>query len=329
MRRAAIVSFRFGPTDGVSVEARKWAQALDALDFEVQWLSEAQLPGLGIDAPEPIDAADVAAAIEGCDLIVVENLLSLPLNMRALEAVAGACRGRPTIVRHHDLPWQRARFAGSPAPPTDPAWAHVTISALSQRELAMYGIEATTMYNRFALPRESSFRRDDVPHPLVLHPTRAIARKNVPAAVALAEDLAGTYWLLGPAEDVYAEELARVLGAARCEVRRGLGEGVTIDDAYAACDVVAFPSTWEGFGNPTIESALARRPLAIGSYPVADELRAFGLRWFSPDDVDGLRAFVASPDEDLLAHNEAVAREHFLIDDLPAELAKVVERVMP
>ncbi len=115
----------------------------------------------------------------------------------------------------------------------------------------------------------------------MLQPTRALARKNVAGAIALAEAVGGTYWLLGPAEDGYGPELERLVARARCPVVLGPpAAGCTVADAYAACDVVVLPSTWEGFGNPSVESATHRRPLAIGSYPVAAELAAFGFRWF-------------------------------------------------
>lgn len=332
-----MLSFRFGESDGVSVEARKWAGALDTLGWDVRWIAGAgdaldvAIPGLSIDARVPPSDRDVADAIVGCDVVVVENVFSLPLNRGALDALARVLRGRPTIVHHHDLPWQRPQFASSPPPPTDGAWRHVTINEQSTRELARIGIEATTIYNRFARlePVGAPLEHVAAVRPLVLQPTRALPRKNVPAAIALAEALDGAYWLLGPAEDGYGPVLAALFAEARCPVTHAPEIATPAGDAYERCDVVAFPSLWEGFGNPTIESALARRPAVVGRFPVANELRAFGFRWFDPDDADGVRAFLDAPDESLLDENERIAREHFALDDLPAALAAVLERVLP
>jgi mannosylglucosylglycerate synthase len=335
-----MVSFRLGGEDGVAVEAAKWAGALGLLGWSVRTVAGAGpadivVPGLAMHAAEPPTRSEVDDALAGADVVIVENLCSLPLNPPAAAVVAAACAGRPALLHHHDLPWQRPHLAHLPPPPDDAAWAHVTINELSRAELAARGIGATTIYNSFdpqPVRGDRSGVRAALGVPegtaLLLQPTRALARKNVAGAIALAEAVGGTYWLLGPAEDGYGPELERLVARARCRVVLGApGAGYSIADAYAGCDAVLLPSLWEGFGNPSVESATHRRPLAIGRYPVAAELEAFGFRWFDAADPAPLAQWLRQPDERLLAHNHQGAADHFNLADLPARLSDVLGQI--
>lgn len=339
MNTVAIVSFRFGPTDGVSVEARKWARILERLGYRTVTVAaegaDRQVPGLGINDRQPPDPAILDAAVADADLVVVENLLSLPLNPEAAVAVAACLRGRPAVLHHHDVPWQRPHLAGVEGfPPDDPAWRHVTINDLSRRQLAERGVAAVTIHNGFDTDtppggdRRSTRARlgvaDDAR--VLLHPTRAIPRKNVAAAIALAEGLGATYWLLGPAEDGFGPELDRLLAAADTPVIHVGPPGISLADAYAAADAVTLPSTWEGFGNATIESAVHRRPLAIGDYPVAREIAAYGFRWFTAADPRPLDVWLDYPDPALHDANLAIARRHFCLAAVELRLRRLLQR---
>jgi len=336
---ACMISFRLGRGDGVSVEAAKWAAALRTLGWNVRTVAgsgpvDVLLPGLAIDATAPPTRREVEDACASADLVVVENLCSLPLNPPAAAVVAEVCAGRPAVFHHHDLPWQRPHLSHLAPPPDDPAWAHVTINDLSRIELAERGIAATTIYNTFdpdPAPGDRARTRaalgvddDDV---LLLQPTRALERKNVAGALELSASVGGTYWLLGPAEDGYGPTLDLLVSLARCPVLLGpTADGCSIADAYAACDAVLLPSFWEGFGNPSVESATYRRALAIGSYPVAAELASFGFRWFGALDPTAFAEWLRQPDEELLDHNHGVAATHFNLADLPERLAPVLRR---
>src|SRR5919109_1478328 len=94
---AAVVSFRLGGPDGVSVEATKWGDALGTPGFAVYTVAGAGVadvlvPGLGIDDTEPPRRDAVADALAGADVVVVENLCSLPLNVAAAGVVADVLR---------------------------------------------------------------------------------------------------------------------------------------------------------------------------------------------------------------------------------------------
>jgi glycosyltransferase involved in cell wall biosynthesis len=340
------VSFRLGGDDGVAVEARKWAWALGELGFEVRRVAGAiedegtpgdiVLPGLALGAAGVQDA-DVAAALDGADLVIVDNLCSLPLNVDAAGAVArvaAAHRGR-VLFRHHDLPWQRRHLAdiGKGLPPRIDGAMHATINLRSRRELEARGFPgATAIHNFFDLdpaPGDRAATRaafgfgEDAF--VMLQPSRAIERKNVPGAVRLATHLDRMLadrplhlWIAGPAEDGYADTLERIVDRSTVPVT--IGRAPLVADAYAACDLVVFPSTWEGFGNPVVESIAARRACAAFPYPVLAEILAAGVRAFSTEQPDVLVRFLAEPEarrDTYYDVNLRRARISFSLSELP------------
>ncbi len=345
---AVFVSYRLGGTDGVSIEARKWEWAFRELGFATRrvagefedglrpddvWLAFLAIDPVAGALPQP-DA--LGAAVAGASVVVVENVCSLPVNLEAARLTAGVLAGHDgrVLFHHHDLPWERPQFAAvEDLPPVRPNSLHVTINETARLSLAARGIPAHTIRNSFDLDplpgdRDATrhalgFAPDDL---VVLQPTRAIPRKNVGAGIRLAEELAPRftdrpvrYWLTGPAEDGYQPELDALLAAARVPVTTGRAPRPA--DGYAAADVVAFPSTWEGFGNPVIETIAARRLLAVGHYPVLDELVAtIGIDLLAVDDPDAVAAAVRAPDIAVFERNLARVRPGFALAGLPDRL---------
>ena len=332
-----MVSFRLGLSDGVSIVAAGWQQALTKLGFDVYTVAgdgpvDVLFPGLAIGAHEPPTDDEIASALADADLVVVENLCTIPLNLPAAFAVGRVLAGHPAVMHHHDPPWQMPQHAHvTELPLDDPAWRHVVINDHTRREFACRGITATRIYNGFDTHPPTGDRSTtravlgiDDDERLLVHPVRAIPRKNVPGALRLAEALRATYWLVGPAEDGYEATLEELLARARCRVIHRRSPG-TMDDVYAAADAIAFPSVREGFGNPPVEAALQRRPAAVGHYTVAEELRAFGFRWFDPDEPSTLDAFLRDPDHALLDHNRRVAVENFSQERMSREIATLLD----
>lgn len=287
--------------------------------------------GLAIGANQPPAPGELEDVLNDVDLVVVENLCSIPLNVAAARELASVLAGRPAVLHHHDPPWQRTEWAHvRELPPTDPAWRHVVINELTRAQMDERGIVATTIYNAFdvhapAGDRVSTRRMlgvDDT-ELLVSHPVRAIRRKGIPVAVELCERIDATYWLLGAPEDGYGPELEAVLERAGCRVLRH--PMPHSPDLYTAADAVVFPSSWEGFGNPPVEAAIHMRPAAVGAYPVARELANLGFEWFDPASPEALARFLAEPDVALLERNRAVAREHFSLEVLREKLAALLD----
>jgi len=360
MSTCAVLSFRLGGTDGVSIVADTWIDALHRLGFEVRTVAGAGpvdvlLPDLaigrwpdgtaGITGPERASdieinqlRADLSAALADVDLVVVENLGSIPMNLPAALAVAKAREGLPTIWHHHDPAWQRDRYADVSQIPlrestTSGQWRHVTINELTRMQFLDRGIDASTIRNGFdvhATLGDRDGERDRLgvspDEFLLVHPVRAIERKNVARALAIAEELGATYWITGPAEEGFAETLDALLTDARSRGVTVLHEpSGSLADMYAASDAVVFPSTWEGFGNPPIDAAIHRRPAIVGHYPVAEELRSLGFEWFDSENLDAFKAWVASPDESVIDHNRRVVESTLSLEAMQSALRDLLD----
>jgi hypothetical protein len=342
---AVVVSYRLGGADGVAVEARKWEWALRELGFTVRRVAgefETLRPDdtwLAFIAIEPVDGAHpdpgaLAAALAGADLVIVENLCSLPLNVEAATItrdVLDAHQGR-VCFHHHDFAWERPHLAHVDGfPPRRPNSLHVTVSEHARRDLEARGFDAVCVYNSFdfdAPPGDRVAGRDSVGAVedtiLLVQPTRAIPRKNVEGGLRFASEVSAAmaptplmYWITGPAEDGYDGEFARVLAHASMPVH--VGRAPRPADAYAAADLVVFPSTWEGFGNPVIEAMVSRRMISVGAYPALDEL-VDGLHVLSVDDVASATAWLRDPRPDVVDANYEHARARFSIEYLPARI---------
>ncbi len=333
MGTIAMISFRLGGTDGVSIVADRWARILTDHGWDIVTVAgegpvDRLVSGLEIDAAEPPQSSEVEAALDGVDLVIVENLLTIPMNLPASGVVADVLRGRPALIHHHDPPWHRDRFAHiTQLPVDDPAWKHVTINKLTAQQYADRGFQTRTLYNPFDVEepqgrrlweRDRIFDEADV-NPetalLVSHPVRAIERKNVPEAlnictsVAAATGREAVYWLPGPAEEGYADTLAHLLDSTELAVVRSAPTSMA--DLYAASDLVVFPSTWEGFGNVPVEASIHRRPVVVGDYAVAEELGQLGFRWLQAHNQAAITHAVSHPAAyaEEAAHNHAVASE--------------------
>lgn len=337
--RILIASLSANAPDGVSVEIAKWLPVLRAMGMAVTVAAACGEPDVVIDLlgrkPDRSASAGKWEELVGsADIVIVHNLFTIPLGLPAFSYLEQSLARRVVIAHHHDIPWDRPVAPPAGFPPDHEGWFHVVNSRRGLERFAAHGIRASLVPNIFdtdppAGDRSGTRRRMGIADGelLVLHPTRAIPRKEVPTALRVAEALGGCYWLAGPAADGYGSQLDEVLRASSVRVLRGI-EGRSMDDAYAAADVVVYPSSIEGFGNPVIEAAIRRKPLIGAGFPVAAEFAANGLRWFTTEQIRQLRAWLDDPDLRLLERNRAIAVREYSADAVAPLMESVLRRAI-
>jgi glycosyltransferase involved in cell wall biosynthesis len=235
-------------------------------------------------------------AVESVDVLIPQNALAIPLQLPLGLALARLAEsGMRMVAHHHDFAWERERFfpngvgeiLDTAFPPLAPTVEHVVINTLAKRALReRRGAPSSVLPNvmDFEHPPApgdgEAFRRYAgvvVGDTLLLQATRIIPRKSIELTLELAArltDRAVKVVVTHPSLDE-GSEYARLLVHRAAELGvdyrlAPVGEPgqPTLADAYAAADLVSYPSRIEGFGNALLEAVYYGRPLLVNRYPV-------------------------------------------------------------
>jgi glycosyltransferase involved in cell wall biosynthesis len=342
------ISTRFAGTDGVSLESAKWAEIfeeqgrscfyfagkLDRPEERSYLLKEAHFKHPAIKeihrACFEKDKRDRAIThkiyeleemikdhlykfIEkfNIDVLVVQNALSLPLNIPLGIAITEliAETGIKTIAHHHDFFWERKNLMRNCAwdylnmafPPHLPSIHHVVINSSGDNQLSL----RTGVSSRI-IPNVMDFDNPPVPPDgyasdirnalgieddelFILQPTRVVQRKGIEHAIEIVKRLGMKAKLIishasgdeGHDYEFRLKEYSNLLEVNTVFVSDIINEarGVTkdgrkkytLDDIYPYADLVTYPSNFEGFGNAFLEAIYFKKPIVVNNYSIYAE----------------------------------------------------------
>jgi glycosyltransferase involved in cell wall biosynthesis len=341
------IATRLHGTDGVTLEVEKWAKVLEKLGHEIYFCAGelggyakngTQIPELHFTDQTAFALSERAFGVEAetdgheladqiykrademraplrsfirsndLDLIVVQNALTIPMNLPLGVSLTGliAELGIDTIAHHHDFFWERQRYQTNAIldlldtafPAKLPNIQHVTINSIAKARLnARRGIDSTVIPNVFDFanppPQVDDYNKDlrtslglgkeDL---FILQPTRLVQRKGIEMAIEIIKrlDLSNPTLHISHRSDdeglAYWRWLKREASLMGVYVNLidhviGAERGRVNDhkiyslwDAYIHADLITFPSLYEGFGNALLESIYFKKLTVVNRYPV-------------------------------------------------------------
>jgi mannosylglucosylglycerate synthase len=343
--RIGFVSTRFAGTDGVSLETEKWAAVLQEMGHSCFYFSgmcdrpdecsyvvaEAFFHTPDNDelnyqafsrTTRPVELTQRIQKLKDyfkqhlyafltrydIDLMIVENALSIPVNIPLGMAIAEVLieTGLPTIGHHHDMAWERSRFQvncvsdylASSFPPNLHNIRHVVINSVAASQLAYRtGISSRVIpnvmdYEHPPVPADEYTHtvREDLGllpgEKFILQPTRVVQRKGIEHAIELVSRLKMPARLIishaaGDEGQEYEKRVRfyanrmnvpTVFVSNQIQEKRGVlpdgGKVYTLGDIYPYADLVTYPSEIEGFGNAFLEAVYFRQPIVVNRYSI-------------------------------------------------------------
>ena len=248
-------------------------------------------------------------------------------------------------------------------PATRPSIVHAVINSFGQKQLALRtgasSIIVPNVMDFEAAPPIADDYVSDLRNRLgvgpdeyfLLQPTRIVPRKRIERAVELAKrlNLPCTLVISHASGDEGAEYLhfleeyidlmgvkaifaSDMFSSARGQTADGQ-KIYSLADAHHPADLITYPSSIEGFGNAFLEAIYYRKPLVMNAYDVYKvDIRPKGFKviefedYITEDTVRRTRDLLANPDriEEVVAHNYAVASQHYSFRNLERALAILI-----
>ncbi len=301
--------------------------------------------------------------------------LNIPLGAALVEVLMET--HIPCIAHHHDFAWERGRFLinsvtdylNAVFPPKVAGIDHVVISTLAGEEFGRRtGLPYRVIPNvmDFAHPPEAlddyakDFRQavglsdEDI---MILQPTRVVARKGIEHTIELVHRLKDPRCKLVITHDgidegsSYAHRIrqfsdmlnvktifADQMIAAERQIGQDGRKKYSIWDIYPHADLVAYPSSYEGFGNAFLEAVYYRKPIFCNHYTIFEAdidpcgFRTIGMDGFLTDEVvEQVRYMLANPEyrDEVVEHNYRTARKYFAYERVESELRSILDTHRP
>ena len=266
--------------------------------------------------------------------------LNIPFSLAVTDFIAET--GIPVIAHHHDFFWERKRFLrncvwdylNASFPAHLPSIFHVVINSSGQNQLGLRtGIAGVMIPNvmDFATPHDPvdsyamNLKKDlglEDDELMFLQPTRVVQRKGIEHAIELVarmkrkaalvishasgdegyeyQNRVKDYIKLMGVKAVFAEE---IISDKRRYTREDGRRVYSLADAYKVCDLVTYPSVFEGFGNAFLEAIYYKKPVFVNNYSIYyHDIRPKGFRAVEMDDfvsdetVKRVESIIENPD---------------------------------
>jgi len=307
------------------------------------------------------------------DLLIVENALTIPINVPLGAALVEVLleTGIDCILHHHDFVWERERYLVNAVedyiaavfPPRFDHLHHVVINSVAGAEFGRrtgqpYRVIPNVMDFETSPPADDyskdlrksiGLSEDDI---FVLQPTRVVKRKGIEHSIELIKRLDDARYKLVISHSSldeghkYADRVRSYAGLLNVDVIfaanrisdcRGISDDgcpcFSIWDAYREADLIAYPSTYEGFGNAFLEAVYYKKPIFCNRYAIYQtDIAPFGFQaiemsGFVTDEVIKEVRHVLTDHhhrQQIVDTNYEIASRHFSYQQLTTELRTIL-----